>query len=267
MLFDGRPIAYTVGQLSTPISSKGRADMSSARQAILKIVVFAILMAAFIGAASAATVHIHGMPGTRITVDGEPMGPIPLAGPLDLGSGTHLILGHKDGAMPFRREIQIKSMNDVIHLRVELIPYKRSDAVMYSLLLAGTGQRYLGRSKLGWVLTGAEVGGLLTALLSEMNMQNIKDDYLIVKSDYENELDVTELLRLRALVDEKYSDMKDAESLRDMSMSIAAAAVALSVMDAFFRFPNLDVGPGGISGINNGHSDLYSCHMGLSFQF
>jgi hypothetical protein len=56
----------------------------------------------------------------------------------------------------------------------------------------------MGRRTLGWVLTGVEVGGLLTALVSDLSAQNHKDEYLLAQDLYRNAFTAADIETYRA---------------------------------------------------------------------
>ncbi len=207
---------------------------------------FALLLAATASAASepsAATLMIEGVPGVSVFIDDAPRGELPLSGPLTLEPGLHLVRAEQRGMMTLDREILL-SAGDLVRLQLRLTPLSRKDAVLYSALLAGTGQRYLGREKLGWALTAAEVGGALTALVAEMNYRNHRDDYLLAADNYDSAVGSDDIEFWRNKTDETWDDMESAESLRNAALAVAAGAVVLGVLDAWLRFPGIEAGPG-----------------------
>ncbi len=207
---------------------------------LLTLMAGGLLLAAV---APAATVELTGPAGARIELDGRSVGTLPLAAPLEVSSGEHTLVATLRGMQDWRHAFQIGA-HETIRLHVRVIPLSRKDAVVGSLLLAGSGQRYEGRNRLGWILTGAEIVGGVTALLAEIAYQNNRDDYLAAMADYRAAVNQDEIARLRAQAADKYTSMDDAASLRDAAVAVAVAAVAVSVLDAWLRFPRLEAGDG-----------------------
>ncbi len=218
--------------IPTPRSTCGRA-----------LLVTAALLALALPAAS-ATLVITGTPGTQVTLDGHVVGTLPLDGPLTVPVGRHDITAELPGMLPMAREIIAETELHEFRLRLRMTPMSRKSAVMRSLMLAGSGQRYEGRTKMGWVLTGVEVGGLLAALLTDLMAQNHKNDYLLAQDDYDNAFVADDLAYYRALMDDKYDAMTGALDLRNVALAAAAGAVIVSVLDAWLRFPSAEMGTG-----------------------
>jgi hypothetical protein len=116
--------------------------------------------------------------------------------------------------------------------------------VAYSLVLAGLGQRYEGRPRLGWALTAAEVGGLLTALAGELAVQNHRDDHELAMANYRDALLPADVAFYRAQAVDAWSAADDAGKLRDAAAAVAVGAVVIGVIDAWLRFPSLEAGAG-----------------------
>jgi len=195
------------------------------------------------GTSGAATLVIEGVPGTAVFLNEEPLGFLPLAAPLDLPPGLHLVRAEQRGMETLSRQLLLNE-DSVVRLQLRLVPLSRRDAITYSFLLAGTGQRYLGRSKLGWALTVTEVVGLMTAVISEAQYQNNHDDYLVAYDNYLNSIGNDDILFWRNKADDAWSDMDRAESRRNTAMMIAGGAVLISVLDSWLRFPGMETGLG-----------------------
>lgn len=195
------------------------------------------------GSASAASLTVEGGFGTAVTIDGESLGTLPLDGPVEIPAGVHLVRAERRGFQPLDREILLEEGGS-LRLQLRLVPLSRKDAITYSFLLAGAGQRYLGRDEFGWALTVLEIGGLLTALVSEAEYQNSRDDYLVAYDSYMNAVGNDEISHWRATADAAYADMEDAESLRNTALLAAGGAVLVSVLDSWLRFPGVEAGPG-----------------------
>ena len=203
-----------------------------------------VLVAAILSTApaSAATLDLSGPAGAVVTLDGEPLGVMPLQAPIEIGMGEHRITSTLTGAHTFDTVLQIIDDAQIVHLQVRFIPLSRWRAATSSLLLAGSGQRYESRPRMGAALTGIEVVGLLSALMSELQVQNSRDDYLLARDAYAGAVSSTEINRWRTAAATSHDDMLRAADRRDLGLAVAVGAVAVSVLDAWFRFPALDAG-------------------------
>jgi hypothetical protein len=197
---------------------------------------------ALTSAGLAATLEIRGPEGVPVTIDGDPVGSLPLASPLSLPAGEHTVRCERPGYIPYTDRLTLVE-DDRYVLQIRLTPYRRQSAIMSNLLLAGLGQCYLGRSTEGCLFMVAEIGGLLAALAGELSFQNHRDDYLNLVARYEAALTEVEIQRYRMALAESSQQMKDDQAMRDTGLLVAAGAVAVSILDAWLRFPGVEAGP------------------------
>jgi len=195
------------------------------------------------GPAAGAPLLLTGTPGAAVQLDGRELGTLPLDA-LDVPAGAHTLTASLRGMLPLEMEMRIDAQDATVRRHLRLQPMSRRDAVAYSLVLAGLGQRYEGRPRLGWALTAAEVGGLLTALAGELAVQNHRDDYELAMANYRDALLPDDIAAYRAQADDAWQAADDAGKLRDAAAAVAVGAVAVSVLDAWLRFPALEAGSG-----------------------
>jgi hypothetical protein len=193
---------------------------------------------------AAATLVLTGPPGAVVSVDGQPQGKFPLPGPLTLPPGRYLVQSRLEGRFPFETTVQLENEGDLLRLQVRLIPLKRKTAITSNLLLAGLGQHYMGKSTKGWIFNAAEIGGLLAALVGELDLQNNRDEYLLLLDNYDNSISDADIEFYTRQVLDYSKKMEDSESLRNTGLIVAAGAVVLSVLDAWLTFPSVSAGPG-----------------------
>ncbi len=194
--------------------------------------------------AMGGTLFLTGTPGARVTIDGQDVGTLPLDGPLTLELGRHDVVAALPGMETMAVEVIAETETHVLNLHLRLTPLSRRTAVTQSLMLAGSGQRYEGRPTLGWILTGIEAAGLLTALLSEMSAQNHEDEYLLARQLYEESFDANDLAHYKAQMLDEHDSLTRALDLRNAALLAAGGAVLVSVLDAWLRFPSAEMGPG-----------------------
>lgn len=194
--------------------------------------------------ALAATLEIDGPAGAAVAVDGAPIGRLPLASAVVVTPGLHVVTCTLRGCEPFTADVLIADETANHRLHARLIPLRRRDGVLYSLVFAGLGQRHIGRPALGWALTGLEAGGLVAGLAGELSLRNRRDDYAVLYDAYRNAITDEQIAARRDAAEAAWSEVEDAESLRRTGLLVAAGAVAVSVLDAWLRFPSLEAGPG-----------------------
>jgi len=194
--------------------------------------------------APAATLVLAGPDGAIVKLDGRPVGNFPFRQPLTLPTGKYTVFCELKGYLPFEQTVQLAEEDSWLRVQVRLVPLKRSTAFWSSLLLAGLGQQYVGRPLLGWTLTTAEIGGLLVALYGEINFQNYQQDYQLALEKYQGAVTPEEIEKLRSLAADYYQQVQDAARLRDQGLKVAVTAVAVSVLDAWLRFPSVAAGGG-----------------------
>ncbi len=212
-------------------------NRSSLRHVLPALLVLCAVAAA---PATAAELTLTGPDGARVSLNGDPVGTLPLFEPLDIAIGEYLVEATLPGAHDIVRELTVVEEGEVLALHLRFTPMSRTTAVVSSLLLAGSGQRQIGRDRLGWILTGAEVAGLLTALAGELQISNHESDYLRSMEAYNNAVTPDAIAHWRAQADHHHDSMTSAADRRDLALMLAAGAVLVSVVDSWLSFPSLD---------------------------
>ncbi len=206
-----------------------------------------LLAALAAGSAGAATLELTGPPGTAVAVNGRALGFLPLDGPLELGPGRYEVTAELVGYQDFKRTVHLGAEGDAVSLFVRLQRLSRGTAWRSSVLFAGLGQFYVGNDTRGWIYTAAEAGGLLTALAGELKRSDARKDHLSLMRDYDQAINADEIASLRTAAEGKYTEMEDAEKLRNTGLMVAAAAIVVSVADVLITFPKVAAGPGPVS--------------------
>jgi hypothetical protein len=204
--------------------------------------------------AQAATLEITGPDGATVVVNERIMGFLPLSHPLSLPPGLYEIRSELPGHQDFMTRITLFEADDVQRLQIR--PSRLSKRVAWSgnLIFAGMGQHYLGKNLKGYFFNLMEAGGLLTALAGELQRGSYRQDYLLFKDRYDNAINIEEVEVYKTRSLKAYSDMEDAESLRNTGLMVAGGAVFLSVVDALINFPAVKTGPGEIP-VQTSHLD------------
>jgi len=241
-----------------------------------QIISIALLVAVLSGPAGAATLEITGPPGASLTINGQAMGFFPLTGPLDLAPGTYELESELPGYLTYENTVRLDGDADWRFLTVRLIPFSKSTAWKSNILFAGLGQHYLGQNTRGIIYNIAEGGGLLVALLAELDRNNLSNDYLTLQDDYNSSINADDISRYRQEMDQTYSEMTDAEDLRNLGLLVAGGAIVVSIIDVFLTFPGVEAGAGPVpldtgyhdDGMPNpGNDSLTSVHAALRLEF
>ena len=225
--------------------------------------------------AQAGTLEITGPPGASLVINGLDLGFLPLDAPLELDSGYYTIESELPGHIDFIHELRMLGDDDWQRLAVRLVPFSRKTAWTSNLLFAGLGQHYLGKSTRGYIYNAAEAGGLLVALLAELERSNLRKDYLDIMDKYNSSINADDITRYRESADQAYSDMMDMEDRRNTGLIVAAGAIVVSVLDAIIFFPSVEGGTGSVPldtgslepGLWTDPNPLTAAHVAVRLEF
>lgn len=204
--------------------------------------------------AKAATLEITGPPGASLIINDLDMGFFPLDGPLELQPGAYTLKSELPGYKKYENTVKLVGDNDWQMLAVRMVPYSRKTAWTSNILFAGLGQHYLDKSFRGYVYNAAEAGGLLVALMAELDRSNLASDYLALEDQYNSSINGDDITRYREAADQTYSDMEDAEKTRNTALMVAGGAIVVSIIDALITFPSVEAGAGHVP-LNTGSLD------------
>jgi len=233
-----------------------------------------ILLGLTTGSAGAATLDLAGPDGAAISVNGQAMGFLPLSNQLNLRAGAYEIRAELPGHQPFTATVRLKSDEDWQRLQIRPVPYNKGTAWRSNLLFAGLGQHYLDKPVKGYTFNLLEAGGLLVALAAELQRSNDIQDYQLLMDRYNSAINAGDIEYYKVKSQESYDHMQDMESLRNTGLLVAGGAIALSVLDAVFFFPAVEIGPGPVAPTTGFDSRrqpdaswLTSAHAGLKLSF
>jgi len=245
--------------------------MSLTKSLICLLFVTALLATA--AAAGAATLEVVGPPGASVVVNGSDLGVLPLAAPLELAPGHYVVESRLTGYIAFDKTVHLDREDSWVTVQVRLDRLKRGTAWRSNVLFAGLGQHYVGHRGRGYFYNVVEAGGLIAALVGEVQRGNHRTDYLTIMDEYGQAINGDDAARLREEAEASYSDMEDAENLRDTGLKVALAAIVVSIADVLLTFPNVAAGPGpvppttGALEMAPGTYDLSTVHIGVHFEF
>jgi hypothetical protein len=170
--------------------------------------------------------------------------------------GIHTLKATLGGMQDHATVLRIGEPDQMARVELRMRPLSRKDVALGGLLLAGQGQRDLGRDRLGWALTAAELGGLVAALYGEVVVQNSRDEYVLAMANYNEALTPADIAYYRELARDKLDSSESAASLRDAGLALAAGAVVVGLLDSMLRFPSLETGAGPLPvALNSGPAD------------
>jgi hypothetical protein len=184
-------------------------------------------------AAPAATLQVTGPAGTSVYVNGELVGVLPLPAPVEVEPGSLELLCRKPGHLVHREELTIDGPESEVSIRMALEELSRTRAVGSSVVLAGLGQLYQGRSRIGWTMVAVQGSAWLVAAAAEASFQSSRDDFEVLQGRYEDAVLETEIVRLRTERDAAYDDLQSARDLRRVAIGAVIAVGLWSVFDAW----------------------------------
>lgn len=237
--------------------------------------VCALLILACGPTALGATLDITGPAGATVRINGLRLRALPLNDPLTLAPGTYVVEAELDGYLPFRQTVQLEEDGSHFRLQIRFDRLSRRTAWTSSVLFAGLGQFYVGRPVRGWIYAVAEAGGLVAALVGELQRSDHRKDYLLLMDAYNGSINADEVTYYREQADAAYAKMEDAEKLRDTGLIVALTAIGVSVADALLTFPHVEGGPGpvppaadyGYDATGGQGSPLSSAHVAVKLTF
>ena len=185
-------------------------------------------------AALAASVSVEGPPGAEVFVDGESFGRLPWDGPRELGPGPHALrvslLAHQD----YEIELSASEASDTAFVRAELLRLDRNLAGLSSLLLAGLGQHYEGRTLWGWGFMAAQLASTTIVLLAEDSFKSHRADFQRAQFAYDNAIAEPTFREQLDLMEAAWADMKDAEKIRDVALYSMIGIAVVSAVEAWW---------------------------------
>jgi len=195
-------------------------------------------IAAACGPARAADLQIEGTPrGTRVIVDGQLAGTLPLAHPITVGAGVHQVHLELAGYRPIKTHFEASSIASIFSMHYDLMPIDRRQESIVALVIAGNGQRAMGHRTFGLTLTAAEAGGLTLAIYGEAKLRNDQELFNEAQAEYAAGLSPATINAARAKTNDAYDAMGSSETLRNVGIGIAAAAVTVGLVDFWLRTP------------------------------
>jgi hypothetical protein len=184
--------------------------------------------------AGAATLEIVGPAGAEVVRDGQVIGVLPLAEPLELPHAQFMIIEvRKPGYLTHEEQVYLQNAETALRVEVDLLSLNRTTATVSSALLAGTGQLYQGRTKTGIAHMGLQLVAWGSVIYGELQFQDKRDEYESLNQQYNDALVADDIARLRDERDTAWSEMDDAKTWRNVSIGAVVAIAAWSAFDAW----------------------------------
>lgn len=118
-----------------------------------------------------------------------------------------------------------------------LSPRTRVKAGLRSLFIPGWGQYYSRNRTKAFVFGLSTLGAGIASLALNEDLRIKRRDYNQAMTDLANASSAEEILSLSNLVNERFRDMDNAESDRNLLIAVTAGLWAYNVLDALIFFP------------------------------
>lgn len=187
----------------------------------------------WIAPAQSATLAVEGPAGAELFVDGVLVGTLPLAAPVPVEPGVRVLECRKPGHLVHTEAVNIEGPETALNLRLELDALSRRRALGSSVVLAGLGQLYQGRPRLGWTMVALQGSAWLAAAVAEGSFQASRDDFEILDRRYQDAILESEVTRLRGERQAAYDDLQSAKDLRTFALGAVVAIGVWSLFDVW----------------------------------
>lgn len=185
------------------------------------------------GPAFAATLEVEGPAGAELFVDGERVGVLPLAGPIAVEPGIRTLECRKPGHLVHTEAVNIDGPETTLSVHLELEPLSRRRALGSSVALAGLGQLYQGRTRMGWTMVALQGSAWLVVAAAEGSFQSKRDDYEILDRRYQDAILQSEITRLRGERQAAFDDIESAKNLRNAALGAVVVIGVWSLFDVW----------------------------------
>lgn len=183
--------------------------------------------------ADAATLDLVGPAGAEVFLDGDVRGVLPLPQPLVVDVGDRVLRVRRRGFVTHEEVVTVTSDEQAIVIDLEMIELSRWQAMGSSAALAGLGQLYQSRPKMGWTMMALQIGAWSWLFLAEDQYQSTRDDYLTALTEYETATTVADIESARTAATEAYDDLESKNDMRTYATITVIAIGAWSVYDAW----------------------------------
>jgi hypothetical protein len=185
-------------------------------------------------ASNAATVFVEGPAGASVEINGESFGELPWDEARELGQGPHFLRVRLSGHLDFESELSVSGDDDNAYVVAELLPLDRNIAAVSSLFLAGLGQHYQGRKIWGWGFMAAQLASVGVAVLAEDQFKSHRADFERAQLAYDNAISEPVFRAEAAKMAAAWTEMEDAETLRDIALYSAVGIAVVSAIEAWW---------------------------------
>lgn len=190
-------------------------------------------------ATRAASLFVVGPEDATVQIDGDDFGRLPLSGAIELSEGLYVLRVSHPGYKSYETAVEFLSPDAEVFVEIELLPLEKRVAVVSSLFLAGTGQLYLGRAKLGWSFLTLQLAAVTWAIYAESQFEAASNDYQRATLDYADAIADEDIRAARAAMDSEWSDLESAENSRTAALWSIAGVAVVAALEAWWSFDRL----------------------------
>lgn len=153
--------------------------------------------------------------------------------------GNYRISLSAPGYKAIQMDVELEG-GESFDIPVNLSPKSRGAAGIFSLLIPGMGQLYEGRT--GWgILTLLTTSCTAIFTLQSLNDYSThKSDYNELIEDFNEAVELSDLLSIQLLLNEKHNNMKESSDRLDVFTKVLGGLWVLNVIDAIVRMPRMN---------------------------
>ena len=197
-------------------------------------------------------------PGATVYLNGEYdlVANTPARLPIDV-SGRYKARVTRPGYETWKGELTfVPGSANEIDIRLKM--KTRFRAALRSSLIPGWGQIYYGNSQRGTILMSAAIISAASIIYADRIYGDRSRDYSVALANFSAASSIEDKNRLKIILDASQRDAYDAETNRNMTIAIGAAAWALNVLDALVFFPESDIFYPTVTSLGDGLSVTFS---------
>jgi hypothetical protein len=181
-------------------------------------------------------IDITGTPkGADVFINNKRLGSIPLKR-YKINPGYYDLIIRKPG-YETEKIFLIAENNNYAKFNIQLKQRSLIKAMIYSSILPGLGQVYSEKSKINFIYSVLEIGALAYIYQLNNSIKNQKKDYNDLINTYEYSHNVAEIVNLHPIIEKKYDEILDTESLRNKIIYTSIGIWVLNLLDMFIRWP------------------------------
>ena len=185
---------------------------------------------------SLENISVSGNPQDAIvSINGKKIGSSPLQNKM-APVGTISVKIRKSGYEEFREKILLKK-GTLYDMKYTLWPKTRKRTIIKSLYFPGSGQRYAEHKGKGYLITLAQAAAIAGVVETTLMSIEARKDYDDAKDNYYRSASQDEYNRTYSIVEDRYDDAQQAQTLEMISAGAAVAVYLYNIIDAALTVP------------------------------